>query len=59
MEKLTFPRFNIPGHKSKPTSPAVFYEWLIENLLFLHDSGRLARIRRQAHRRPVDARFVL
>lgn len=59
METLNLPDFNIPILKQKRLPPEVFYEWIVQNNRFLHESGRLDRILKQPTRRPVDVRFVL
>ena len=59
METLNLPEFNIPILKQKRLPPEVFYEWIVQNIRFLHESGRLDRILKQPTRRPVDVRFVL
>ena len=59
MEFPDLPRFDIPEHKPKVPPPEVLHDWMLANLQFLRESGRLARIRRQASRRPAAARFAL
>ena len=59
METLNLPKFNIPVLKQKQLPPMVFYEWVAQNIRFLHESGQLDRMRKQPTRRPVEARFVL
>ena len=59
METLNLPKFNIPVLKQKQLPPMVFYEWVVQNLILLHESGQIDNIRKQPTRRPVDARFVL
>jgi hypothetical protein len=59
MEILDLPRFDIPDHKPKVPPPAVLHDWVLANLRQLRESGRIERIRRQASRRPVEARFAL
>ncbi len=59
METLNLPEFNIPILKQKRLPPEVFYEWIIQNICFLYESGQIDRILKQPTRRPVDVRFVL
>ena len=59
MEILNLPEGKIPDRKQKYVPPEVFYEWVVQNLILLHESGQIDHIRKQPTRRPVDARFVL
>ncbi len=59
MEPLNLPEFNIPVSKEKQLPPVVFYEWVVQNLRFLDQSGQLDRILKEPTRRPVDVRFIL
>ena len=59
MEILNLPEGKIPDLKQKQVPPEVFYEWVAQNIRFLHESGQLDRMRKQPTRRPVEARFVL
>jgi hypothetical protein len=60
MEKLRFPKFNVPSEANSPAiTTGTYATWVIQNWEQLRRAGQFEELLDQPGRCPVDARFRL
>ena len=59
MIDLELPVFDVPPVRPPRVPPDIYWDWVMDNIARLRESGQLDRIRKQRSREPVKVPFVL